>query len=58
MKATTMVVLGSLIYKACLTVADALGMPSQYLKLLMAVLFTIALVTGGLFGRKGGEARA
>ena len=58
MKATTMVVLGSLIYKACLTAADALGMPSQYLKLLMAVLFTIALVTGGLFGRKGGKAHA
>lgn len=58
MKATTMVIVGSLIYKACLTVADALGMPSQYLKLLMAVLFTIALVTGGLFGRKGGKTRA
>lgn len=44
MKPTTMVILGSLLYKACLTIALALNLPTEYLKLLMAVLFTIALV--------------
>lgn len=44
MKPTTMVILGSLLYKAYLTIALALNLPTEYLKLLMAVLFTIALV--------------
>lgn len=44
MKATTMVILGSILYKGCLSVALALGLPTEYLKLLMAVLFTLALV--------------
>ncbi len=44
LKATTMVIFGSILYKACLSLALALGLPTQYLKLLMAVIFTIALV--------------
>lgn len=49
MKATTMVALGSILYKACLSIALAVGLPTEYLKLLMAVLFVLALVfSGGL----------
>ena len=44
MKPTTMVILGSILYKAVLSIALALNLPTEYLKLLMAVLFTIALV--------------
>lgn len=44
MKATTMVILGTIIYKACLQIAVVIGLPSEYNKLLMAVLFVLALV--------------
>lgn len=44
MKATTMVILGSVLYKGCLSVALAVGLPTEYLKLLMAFIFTAALV--------------
>lgn len=53
MKPTTMVILGSIIYQACLSIATFLGVPSAYNKLLMAVLFTIALV-GSRAIKKGG----
>jgi putative ABC transport system permease protein len=43
---TTAVVFGSIAYKACLSVALALGLPTEYLKLLMAALFVLALVAG------------
>lgn len=56
MKATTMVILGSLVYKACLSIALALGLPTEYLKLLMAVLFTLALVCSGALNK--GKRRA
>ena len=46
MRATTAVVLGSIAYKACLSVALALGLPTEYLKLLMAALFVLALLVG------------
>lgn len=53
MKPTTMVILGSILYKACLSGALALNLPTEYLKLLMAVLFTLALVfSEKLNGRK------
>jgi len=52
-KATTAVVIGAVIYKACLVIAMQLGLPTNYLKLLMAVLFTAALVSNNLFaGRR------
>lgn len=54
MKDTTKVIIGAVIYKACLSVALALGLPTEYLKLLMAVLFTVALVTGRLMNKKRG----
>lgn len=44
MKATTMVILGTVIYKACLQIAVVIGLPSEYNKMLMAVLFVIAIV--------------
>lgn len=47
MKPTTKVILGSIIYQACLTVAQQLGMPSAYNKLIMALLFTLALIFSG-----------
>lgn len=51
MKATTMVILGSIIYKACLSAALAFGLPTEYLKLLMAVLFTAALILSKAFDK-------
>ena len=47
LQATTMVILGSIAYKAVLSIALALGLPTEYLKLLMAVLFVAALVLSG-----------
>jgi len=43
---TTAVIFGSVAYKACLSVALALGLPTEYLKLLMAALFVLALIAG------------
>ena len=57
----TMAVLGSIVYKACLMIALQLGLPNNYLKLLMAVLLTIAIISeriGGKNARKGGERHA
>ena len=44
LKTTTKVILGAIIYQACLTIAQRLGMPSAYNKLIMAIIFTIALI--------------
>lgn len=52
LRATTMVVLGACIYKACLSIAMQLGLPTNYLKLLMAAIFTAVLLAGNL-RRKG-----
>ena len=52
LKATTMVILGSVAYKAVLTVALGLGLPTEYLKLLMALLFTLALVSTNFFSKR------
>ncbi|MCM1363824.1 MAG: ABC transporter permease [Faecalibacterium sp.] len=54
-KPTTMCIFGSIIYQACLAIATYLGVPSAYNKLIMAVLFTIALV--GSNALKKGESR-
>lgn len=54
MKATTMVILGSIAYKACLSVALEIGLPPNYLKLLMAVIFTMAIVFSKFSVKKGG----
>lgn len=53
LKATTAVVFGAILYKACLVIAMQLGLPTNYLKLLMAVIFIIALVSNNLLpGRR------
>ncbi len=43
-KPTTKVIIGAVIYQACLSIAQFLGMPSPYNKLIMALIFTLALV--------------
>ena len=53
-KATTMVILGSILYKACLSAALALGLPTEYLKILMSAIFVIALISSQGFS-KGAE---
>jgi hypothetical protein len=45
MRATTMVIIGAILYRTCLVAAMQLGLPTNYLKLLMAVIFTVALVS-------------
>ena len=46
LKGTGMAVLGAIVYKACLAIAMQLGLPANYLKLLMSVLFVAALMAG------------
>ena len=58
MKPTTKVIIGAIIYQACLSFATVIGIPSAYNKLLMAVLFTLALVFSGKLKGKGGKANA
>lgn len=49
LKPTSKVILGNILYKSVLSTALALGLPTEYLKLLMALLFTLSLV----FSEKG-----
>ena len=44
LKVTTTVVIGSIIYKACVALALSIGFPSNYLKMITAVLFLVILV--------------
>jgi putative ABC transport system permease protein len=44
LSATTKVIIGMILYRACLAVAMQLGLPTNYLKMLMAAIFTVALV--------------
>jgi len=43
---TTMALIGCILYKACLVAAMQLGLPTNYLKLLMSFLFVMALIIG------------
>lgn len=52
-KGTTAVIIGALIYTACLNIVIALGVPSSYLKLIMAILFAIILVLNKTVFSKG-----
>ncbi len=54
MAPTTKVMLGAIIYQACLVVVQKLGIPSAYNKLIMAVIFTVVLVLGFKGKRKNG----
>lgn len=49
---TTMVVIGSVLYKACIQLAISMGLPANLLKLVTALLFLVVLI---LSGRKGEE---
>ena len=52
LRITSTVVIGSIVYKACVAVAIKLGMPSQDLKLITAILFLIILIVSMDRGRK------
>lgn len=52
LKPTTMVILGAVIYQACLTIASVIGVPTAYNKLIMALLFTAALVLSSKMKKK------
>ncbi|NLJ97355.1 MAG: ABC transporter permease [Clostridiales bacterium] len=45
LKATTTVIIGSILYKACVAVAIALGLEAQDQKLITALLFLVILIT-------------
>ena len=45
-KPTTKVILGAIIYQACLTLVNKLGVPTAYNKFVMALLFVLALILG------------
>ena len=46
-KGTTAVIIGALIYTAALNIVIAIGVPTTYLKLVMATIFAIILVLNG-----------
>ena len=48
MKSTTMVIIGSVLYKACVSAAISCGLQAQDMKLITAVLFLLILVAGQL----------
>lgn len=50
-KGTTAVVIGSILYKACIQIAIVAGLPANLLKLVTAVLFLIILGLGGMKGK-------
>ena len=54
MKATTASLLGAVLYKACLSLAMQLGLPTTFLKLLMSVILVAALMSDKI-RLKGGE---
>lgn len=56
LKPTTKVIFGAIIYQACLTLAQKIGVPSAYNKLIMAIMFTVALVLSSKM--KGGGKNA
>lgn len=58
LKPTTKVILGAVIYQACLVAVQKLGIPSAYNKLIMAALFTAVLVLGYGKKRKGAAKHA
>lgn len=47
MRSTTMVLIGSILYKACVSIAISLGMEAVMMKLITAVLFLLILLASG-----------
>ncbi|MCL2828806.1 MAG: ABC transporter permease [Oscillospiraceae bacterium] len=46
LRVTTMAVLGAIFYRVCLSTAMLIGLPTNYVQLLMAAILTLALVWG------------
>lgn len=57
-KATTMVILGSIIYKACLAIAIYYGFKPNDLKLLMTLIFLVVLISKGALDKGGKKKHA
>ena len=55
-KPTTAVVMGAVIYKACVSIAISMGLAPSDLKLITAALLLMILAAGNLKKRKGGRA--
>ena len=51
-KSTTAVIIGAIVYKACVAVAIRAGVPASDMKLITALLFLIILALGGLEKRR------
>ncbi len=58
LRPSSMVIIGSVIYQACLALATAMGIPTSYNKLIMALLFTLALVLSDQLKRQRGGSHA
>ena len=54
-KPTLVVILGAIVYKACLSLAINFGINPNNLKLLMTIIFLIALVSRRAIDAKGGS---
>ena len=52
MKATTSVIIGSILYKACVSIAIALGLPANDMRLITAALFLAILILGAARKKK------
>ena len=52
-KSTTAVLIGSILYKACVSIALSLGLDSQDMKLVTAALFLLILVAGSVRAEEG-----
>ena len=57
-KGTTAVIVGSVLYKACIQVAISAGLPANLLKLVTAVLFLVILILGNISDGRRMKARA
>ncbi len=55
-KGTSMVLVGSILYKLCIQIAITMGLPANLLRLITAVLFLVVLVLGDR--KKGGQSHA
>ena len=51
-RSTTAVLIGSILYKACVSIALSLGLDSQDMKLVTAALFLLILVAGSVRRKK------
>jgi putative ABC transport system permease protein len=58
LRQTSMVIWGSIFYKALISMAIAAGLDSKLLRLMQSVLFLIILVTNRLIGKGGKKANA